>query len=241
MLTKIIDAHPDVGVLMENIFDNRRRHWVRADFWSAESGLRRRVEDVYSRISEPVIGNKVCTPDVWSADDIHRFCRLFTDFTILFIVREPESVLVSRYKRGDHENEFNEAARANLLLDFRSLFHTYASSWRQSIEIYRALRDRYPDKVKLLYYDDFASNFDDAVDRLPDLLGVERSDELRRWNEKKHYDAQGRLRQDLKYKDREVRRSTHTADELPADVQADFADAMQGIEAHRKLWEERAL
>jgi len=226
---------------MENIFENRRRHWRRAEFWNSESALQQRVADVYSRLPEPIVGNKVCTPDVWAAADIHHFCRLFANFKILFIVRDPESALVSRYRRTNYENEYNETARENLLLDFRSPLHAYASSWRQSIEVYRKLQDRYPNKVKILYYDDFTVNFDDAVDRLPNLLSLESSDELRRWNEKKHYDAQGHLKQDLKYQDREVRRSTHTVEELPATVQEDFVDAMRGIESHRKLWEERAL
>ena len=39
LITKIIDAHPDVAVLMENIFENRLRQWTRADFWKEDGTL----------------------------------------------------------------------------------------------------------------------------------------------------------------------------------------------------------
>ena len=65
MLTKVIDAHPDVAILMENIFQNRRRHWIKADFWNSPHTLKEEVSKVFSKLNEPVIGNKVCTPDVW--------------------------------------------------------------------------------------------------------------------------------------------------------------------------------
>lgn len=35
MITKVIGAHPDTAILMENIFGNRRRHWTKAEFWNS--------------------------------------------------------------------------------------------------------------------------------------------------------------------------------------------------------------
>ncbi|MCS4119678.1 hypothetical protein GGP60_003377 [Salinibacter ruber] len=225
---------------MESIFGNRR-HWQRADFWSSKDALRRRAARIFRKVPEPIVGNKVCTPDVWTADDIHCFCRLFQDFEILSVVRDPRSVLISRYQRTDYETEFNSDAREQLLFDFRTPFHAHASSWRQSIEVYRTLHDRYPDRVKILYYDDFAANFNEAVDDLPNILGLEPTNELRHWNEKPHYDREGELQRNLKYPDRNVQCFTHAIDELPSKVRNQFEDAMQKVETYRELWEHRSI
>ena len=77
VLIKIIDAHPDIAILMENTFGNRRRHWKRVDYWNSSTHLKKEVGKIYSKFNESVIGNKVCTPDVWFVEDIHFFCKLF--------------------------------------------------------------------------------------------------------------------------------------------------------------------
>ncbi len=239
MLTKIIDAHPDIAILMENIFGNRRRHWQRADFWNSPRSLRREVEKVYAKLDKPVIGNKVATPDVWDADDIIRFCNLFENFKIIFIVRDPKSVALSRFRRepADFFEVFNRAARENILLDFRSRFHAYISSWRQSVENYWKLRDARGDHIMLIYYEDFCRDFESQSRSVFHFLKIDFTEAVLRWFELPHHDSEGRLVKDLKYKDREVYVNPPQDVEIPDDLNK----AMEQIRWQYRLWESREL
>jgi hypothetical protein len=241
LVTKVIDAHPDIAVLMENIFGNRRRHWMKANFWNSSETLRREVEEVFKNLEEPIVGNKVCTPDVWSADDIMMFCNLFKDFKIVFVVRDPVQVALSRLNREDYEAEFNEDARHNMLLDFRSRFLTYASSWRQSIESYWKLRDGHPGKVYLLYYEDFCNQFEFQLRTLCDFLQVSFSANMLNWHQLPHHDARGNLKRDIKYKDAPV--AVHQSDtkKLAEVTRNALSDALLAVKWQRDLWQAHQL
>ena len=241
MLTKVIDAHPDVAVLMENIFDNRRRHWKKAGFWNSPENLKREVSKIYSKLDEPIVGNKVCTPDVWSADDILMFCSLFSDFKIVFIVRDSVEVAMSRFTREDYEAQFNDKAKQNILLNFRSRFLTYTSSWTQSIENYWKLRDGYHDKVYLVYYEDFCRNFEYEVKQLFKFLDIPFSDDVLNWQRFPHHDAQGNLKKDLKYKDTSVEVQKNETTELSELEKSELSIALSTIQWQREKWKERSL
>ena len=238
MLTKIIDAHPDVAVLMENIFGNRRRHWMRADFWKSPEALSEEVSKIYAGLDHPIVGNKVCCPDVWSAEDIHMFCNLFSDFKILFVVRNPMHVALSRYKRENYSEEFSDEARQHILLDCGTQFHTYASSWRQSIEIYWKLRDAYPNNICVVYYEDICNDFEYEIEKICEFLRVSFREEMVNWHRFPHHDKHGALRKDLKYPDMPVKRVASTiSDSAPNGL----IDAMSTMEVFIELWERRNL
>ena len=239
MVTKIIDAHPQIAMLVENKFGNRRRHWLREEYWSSDTVLRREITKVFRRLTEAIVGNKVCTPDVWYPDDIQKFCNLFASFKIVFVVRDPVDVCLSRFHREDFAAQFNDEARKHMLLDFRTRFLTYASSWRQSIEAYRALRDRYPDRICLLYYDDLCVDEQNSLEILFRFLDLPLDDQVRNWHKIPHHNAQGYLEQDLKYPDRQIaHRSRHDPDEPLPD---ELVDALRTIEADHHQWQKRRI
>jgi hypothetical protein len=239
MLAKVVDAHPHIAVLMENIFGNRRRHCLRANFWQSVEKLRKEVAKTYAKLGEPIVGNKVCTPDVWSADDIHKFCKLFRDFKIIFVVRDPVHVALSRFKREDYPTEFNNNARKNMLLDFRTQFLTYSSSWRQSIETFWKLRDAYADKTCIVYYENFCNNFEKHTKYLSDFLRVQFSEDMLNWCRLPHYNAHGHLQKDLKYPDAPVRCAN--ADLEEKELPTELKEALSSIEWLRMLWAKREL
>lgn len=241
MITKVIDAHPDVAILMENIFQNRRRHWNKATFWNSQQTLKEEVCNVFSKLNEPVIGNKVCTPDVWSADDILQFCHLFQDFKIVFVLRDPVQVALSRFRREDYAEEFNGIARENILLDFRSRFLTYTSSWRQSVETYWRLRDGYPERVCLVYYEDFCQNFEDEVKKLFTFLNLPFREEILNWHQYPHHDFKGDLISDLKYKDKPVGIENNKGDNIPIEAKEQLNVAINSIDIHYSLWKKRIM
>lgn len=241
MITKVIDAHPDVAVLMENIFQNRRRHWSKAAFWNSQQALKEETSKVFSKLKEPVVGNKVCTPDVWSADDILLFCRMFQDFKIVFIVRDPVNVALSRFRREDYEAEFNEEAKKNILLDFRTRFLTYTSSWRQSVENYWKLRDGYPEKTCLVYYEDFCQNFEVEAKKLFSFLSLPFREEILKWHQYPHHNCDGVLVDDLKYNDTPVELKKNKGGDIPPAVMEQINTAMQSIDTHYNLWKKRLI
>ena len=241
MITKVIDAHPDVAVLMENIFQNRRRHWSKAAFWDSPQALKEEACKVFSKLKEPVIGNKVCTPDIWSADDILLFCSMFQDFKIVFIVRDPVHVALSRFRREDYEAEFNEEAKKNILLDFRTRSLTYTSSWRQSIENFWRLRDGYPEKVYLVYYEDFCQDFSDEVKELFRFLNLPFRDEILNWHKFPHHNRDGDLVDDLKYNDTPVELKKNKSGDLSHSVLEQIDTAIKSIDTHYNLWKKRLL
>jgi hypothetical protein len=241
MLAKIIDMHPGVAILMENVFQNRRRHWKKAEFWSSPQTLKEQAFKVFSKLKEPVVGNKVCTPDVWSADDILLFCHLFQDFKIVFIVRDPVQVTMSRFQREDYEKEFNELARQNILLDFRSRLLTYTSSWRQSIENYWRLRDGLNEKIHLIYYEDFCTDFKNQVRNLFAFLELGFSEEILNWDKYPHHDRNGNLVKDLKYRDKPIGLRLHSRIDLPLEVKDELDFAIRSIQVFYDLWKKRRI
>jgi hypothetical protein len=50
ILTEVIDAHPEIAVLMENIFDNRQRWWYKAAFWNSSEDFHKEVYEAYLRL-----------------------------------------------------------------------------------------------------------------------------------------------------------------------------------------------
>jgi hypothetical protein len=236
MLTKVIDAHPDIVVLMENNFGNCRRLWEKTGSWDKSETLGKEVESMYSHLEQPVIGNKVCTPDVWSAGDINMFCRLFKDFRILFLVRDPMEVALSRFEREtDYSAVYSEAGRENILLDFESRFHTYISSWRQSIENYWKLRETFKDKVKIVYYEDLCNRFKKQIIKIFKFLDVEFSDQVLEWYKYPHVNSKGNLVRDLKYKDAPV--FSNTSRKCPKEL----ANVLKTVKWQFKLWKNRKL
>lgn len=238
LITKVIDAHPDIVILMENIFGNRRRHWQRELFWNSPETLRKQIENTFSQFSESIIGNKVITPDVWNADDIAYFCGMFQHFKLIFIVRDPVNVALSRIKREpeDFLNVFNEQARQNMPLDFRSRFHTYISSWQQGIEIYRQFKKTLGDDIKLVYYEDFCTDFENQIKNIFDFLTVPFSENVLKWNEFPHHNAEGKLVKDLKYPDTNVF-INHPPESIPEELK----EALKLIPEDYELWKTRKL
>lgn len=234
MITKIIDAHPDVAIFMENIFGLRRRHWQRADFWNAESAFVETVAEAYGCFQEPIVGNKVCTPDVWHLDEMMRMFDLFPSVKVVFIVRNPVDVLASRRKREDPDH-YSDEARRYLCLDWRDDYHTWLSSWRQSIDVYWALRDRFQADVHLVYYDDFVRRVQESRESLFDFLGLDVTEEVVNWHLYPSHDATGKLVMDLKYRNEPVSPKGGT-ESLPTAVMR----SLDGM-VHYRLWQERAL
>ena len=237
LMTKIIDSHPDIAILMENIFNNRRRHWTQAEFWKSSGTLAYEVGKVYSRLKEPIVGNKVCTPDVWLAEDINMFCNLFESFKILFVVRDPRSVAMSRMRREDHDKHFNMMARKYLLLNFKTRWDTYISSWRQSIEVYWKLKDHYQNNVYSIYYEDLLNNFETEVKNIFKFLGIPFSEKVIHWYEIPHYNKNGNLQKDLKYVDRPIFENCFD----DSDFTENLNTAIQPIKWQFQLWQKREL
>ncbi len=238
LLTKVIDSHPDVSILMENIFGNRRRHGRREAFWHSPETLRIEVEKAYSQLKEPIVGNKVITPDVWDADDILQFCGIFRSFKIIFAVRDPKAVALSRLKRepADFFRVYSREARAHMPLDFRSRFHAYVSSWKQSVETYWKFKEGFGEHVRLVYYDDFCLDFERQTGEILSFLGIPFPVSELRWNEQAHHNAEGDLVRDLKYPDREV-----FSPEPVAACPEELTEALRPIEGLYELWRQRKL
>jgi hypothetical protein len=240
MVTKVFDAHPRLGLLMEAHFENRARLSIRHRAWGSRRRLARVVGRVMARLDEPVVGNKVCMPDVWSAEDAHLFCSLFPRAKIIFCVRDPVAVCLSRLQREeDFEAVYSPRARGDMLLDFSARLRTYTSSWRQSIEGFRRLRDARGADVRALYYDDFCADFPGEIARWLDWLELEPAEEVMRWYELPHHDRTGRLVHELKYADRPVA----PLREVPPPTQwpNGLAEALAGIEPEVARWRERSL
>ena len=234
MITKIIDSHPDVGILMENVFGLRRRHWVFPDYWYNDEKLFQIVNETFSELIEPIVGNKVCVPDVWNTDEVMKMCGFFSRSKIIFMVRNPVSVVLSRQRR-DNDDEYSNKAKKYLCLDWSDKSHTSISSWRQSIEVYWKLKESMKNNVLLVYYDDFVNNFDLGVEEIFDFLDLPMSESVRLWHKLPHYDSKGNKVMNLKYKDKPV--SAHESNEtLPKSVQ----DHLNGL-VHYQLWEKREI
>ena len=169
MITKIIDSHPDVGIFMENIFGLRRRHWTFPDYWHNDTELFQIVNESYNKLIEPVVGNKVCTPDIWNTDEILRMCCFFASNKLIFVVRNPVDVINSRLNR-ERIDHYSDLAVRFLCLDWRNKYYTYISSWRQSIDVYWKLRDTLQEKIKLIYYDDFVCDVKGSTIELFDFV-----------------------------------------------------------------------
>lgn len=236
MLTKVIDSHPDIGIFMENIFGLRRRHWQFPEFWNNEEELFKVVQSEYSKIKEPIVGNKVCTPDVWNTDEILKMASFFSTTKVVFIVRNPIDVINSRFKR-DNETEYNNLAKKYLCLDWQEKNYTTLSSWRQSIEVYWKLKEYYQKDIYLVYYDDFVISFEEEVKKLFDFFNIDFHENILSWYEQEHYDAKGNLKKDLKYKDQKVKKiQNHEISELQPDL-FEYLNTLP----HYNLWKKRAL
>lgn len=241
MLTKVLDAHKDIAILMENNFGNRRRHWLKSNDWDSHNSLSRKVCSVYESLKEPVIGNKICTPDVWWKEDILQFCALFGNYRIIFMIRDPANVARSRYFREDYSTEFNKEARQKILLDFSNQFLTYTSSWRQSIDVYRQLSSICKSNITLVYYEDFINSFESECRRLTDFLELPFDDEMLRWNDVPHHDRNGVLKRNLKYTDVSVDKYVKINKEIPESQRDQFDQALASIDDYIRLWQSRSL
>jgi hypothetical protein len=237
LITKVIDSHPDAAILMENNFGNRRRHWKRPAFWNSPEGLSKVVEEVYSTLPQPVVGNKICTPDVWSDEDIALFCRLFQSFRIVFVIRHPAATAMSRHKRENHPQSFTSEARKHMLLDFSSTWRTYVSSWRQSIETYWKFKDAYPERVILMYYEDFCNAFERHCRMLLDFLELPFSSRVLAWHRLPHHNNQGEFQKDLKYPDMPVFVRPLPEESIPAGL----SEALQRVRWQLSCWEKREI
>jgi hypothetical protein len=239
LLTKIIDSHPDIALLMENIFGNRRRHWMRAEFWNSSQQLKKELKKTYYQLKEPVVGNKVVTPDVWDAGDIFQFCTSFQSFKIIYIVRDPKEVAFSRLKREpkDFLKVYSIEAQKNILLDFRSRFHTYISSWRQSIENYWKLKDAVEDKIKLVYYEDFCQDFENHIRDIFLFLNIDFSEKVLNWFDLPHHNQNGHLEKNLKYPDTGIITPSVSHEKIPKQLD----EALELIKWQYDLWKNRNL
>ncbi len=237
LVTKVLDSHKDIALLMENNFGNRRRHWSMPQEWSSSKLLSKKVGQVYKDIQEPIIGNKVCSPDVWWIEDILMFCNMFKNFKIIFIIRDPRDVVLSRYFRENYDEEFNELGRRNILLDFRSQLLTYTSSWRQSIEIYRRLRDAAPSKIICVYYENFIQNFELECQRLIDFIGIPFDKNMLEWDKYPHHDKLGNLKHNMKYNDIPIESYQRIDKEIPDLLRKDFNEAIQSIQQELHCWQ----
>ncbi len=217
LLTKIIGAHPEIAMIMENIFGNRRRHWKRADYWNDQNKLSNVVSEFYKNFNEPILGNKVCTPDVWSSEDIIYFCSLFKTVKILFIIRDPKAIVLSRHKRENHNLHFNELSKSKLNLDFSNQTRTFISSWAESIAVYQKLKKLYSSNISIIYYDDVVNDFENNIKKTFDILDIQFDNKIYDWHKIPHYNAKGIKTIDLKYIDTQVFSKGININELPAD------------------------
>ena len=236
LITKVIDSHPDVAILMENIMGNRRRHWTRAQFWENDKELSMALIDLYKNLNEPVIGNKVIIQDVWSAEDVHRVCSSFQDSRIIYVVRNPLSNALSRAER-EKKGHYNEVARKNLLIYFGSKFETFLSSWFNSLLEFYRLKDTYRDKLYLIYYDDFILNFETQVQKLFSFLDIRFNNQILEWYNIPHHDNVGNSVIDLKYKDRNIYSDPRNNIDLPKEL----LDATKQYNFWIDLWKNRKL
>ncbi len=237
MLTKIIDSHPEISILMENIFANRRRHWEKADYWYDNRQFKRELNSIYSKVKEPIVGNKVITPDVWSLDDLLQFCMAFNEFKIIWIIRNPRDVLFSRLNR-EKPNHFNDMARKWLPLDYSSKFNTWTSSWRQSIENYRRMKEFLPLNTELVYYDDLVENFEKYIIHIFQKLEIPFNDRVLLWHEVAHTNHNGIKKKDLKYQDSDVKKKESNIDE---DTLLEINMSLKKVSYWINLWENRAI
>jgi len=205
-LTKVIDSHPKIGILMEAIFDNRARHHLKANYWNNTSDLKKKVQEKYKNIAPTIIGNKVCNPDIWSLKDILLFCNLFNAYKIVWIVRNPEDVILSRFRR-ERNDHFNEEAKKHLPLDYSSKLNTWASSWNICVQNFQRIKMHTPDKVFLIYYEDLLNKFEESMRALSIFLEVDYVEEYALYNKLPHYNANAQLEKDLKYNDKSYKLS----------------------------------
>ena len=59
-----------------------------------------------------------------------------------------------------------------MLLNFKSKWLTYISSWRQSVENYWKIRDAYNDKITIVYYEKVCSDFANESQKLFRFLDI---------------------------------------------------------------------
>jgi hypothetical protein len=125
---------------------------------------------------------------------------------------------MSRFRRADYNEKFDESGRNNVLLDFRSRFLTYTSSWRQSVEAYSKLKNAFSEKIYLIYYEDFCSEFESEVRSLSGFLQVPFSKNVLKWHELPHHNAKGELVRNLKYPDSPIFTDLHNQKEIPPEL-----------------------
>lgn len=238
MIAKIIDSHPQVALLMENVFENRQRHWRKNTFWNDDHSLQEKIKSVYEKFTEPILGNKIITPDVWAVEDIYRFCTFFKTYKIIFLVRDPVAVVNSRLAREpeDFYLEFNDEARKHMLLDFSNRINVYLSSWRQSIENYWRLKDALKTEIHLIYYEDFCNNYSHQLIQLFEFLKLDITPEVQNWFRYSHHDSSGLLIHDLKYTDAPVF-NVPSCIEIPFQLQ----DQITSVGKHYDCWLKRKI
>jgi hypothetical protein len=161
--------------------------------------------------SSRIQGNKVCSPDVWSLEDILTFCNLYKFYDIIWIVRNPIDNLISRYYRETSDHYYIEAQKY-LPLNYDSSYDCWASSWAISIENYRRLARHNKNHVHLVYYDDLVNDQNEIIKDLFKSLNIVWHKNIDNWFNLPHTDSKGRLKKDLKYKDQPIQRTSREID-----------------------------
>jgi hypothetical protein len=236
-LVKVIDSHPNVGILMEQTFGNRRRLNLRSKSWKNRSKLKQKTCKILKRISEPIIGNKVCCPDVWTIEDILQFCSIWPDHDIIWILRNPVDVLVSRHNR-EASDHYSKEARELMPLNFKTNFTAWASSWSICVQNYITLKHKYPDKLHLVYYEDLITNFEQTVGSLFTKLGLSQANEVHQYHQMAHYSALGKKEFNLKYKDSRAHLTPHI---ITDELRQQISEALEPYAYHIGLFENKTL
>ncbi len=244
LLTKVVDTHPKISILMENGFGCCRRLRPPPKHWESDKALLGNISPVFGRLKTPIVGNKIGSPNIWGLVDICQFVRQFVDFKILLIIRNPILNAISRCNRETPEGyqwgEYSQYARDSGYLDFRSQAHNYISSWLGSIDIYWKLKHAHQNKVYLVYYDDFCVDFENNVKKICNFLGVDFTTDMLNWYTFKHHNAGGELVKDLKYPDKPVFYNSNIPDVLPKRIE-NLPKLLDDISDFYKLWENRGL
>jgi len=164
---------------------------------------------------------------------------MFREVKILFVLRDPVAVAMSRYKREVWDDIYNDIAKRKLMLNFSNRFAVYVSSWVHSIANYYVLRNLFVGDVHLLYYDDIVKNFEKDVVGLFQQLGIDYHPDVKNWHNTPHHDQNGDLKFDLKYPDQNVfhRGSSYGDRDMPDELRS-------VLELNQDLWDrwkERAI
>lgn len=197
-LAQLFNASPSVSLKFQPLFSYAFKDYLKVDSSANEiqSFFEKiyKTDDLFVNMKDEQIHknypifkkNKVARHLVFKHVRYHylieNMLKLNPDVKFILVLRNPFAVL-SSWKNAprefnpdwDFESEWRDANKKNL---FRESEYFGYTKWREASELFIKLKNIYPDRVSLLYYDKLLNNTLNEVVRLFDFAEITFTDEV---------------------------------------------------------------